>query len=303
MCSMERAVIPAGVSAIFEPFICSDPFLSGARGSGIGVEEAVEVSLSISKSDRLAVTNYINGEPARDGLGIIAVKTFFEILGIEPKYHIEINQKINVPIGCGFGTSAASALGIVLLLSRTLKLPLSLIQIGDIAHIAEIRARTGLGTVSGLVFLGDIVIVARPGAPSNCLVDRILLGCGDIYVVLASRGKKETAIALSDSGLIEKASTYGKIAVDKLIKDPTPENFFQISRSFARKTGLLVRDIDRLIDKLKGTVIGAAQAMIGDSIFALAYREDIDEARKIIEDSLGAKAFVGRLVRSGFCTS
>ena len=298
---MNKIVIPAGVSAVFEPFIYSDPFFSGARGCGVGVEGAVEVSLDIRRSERLVVVNYINGKLVEGGIGKITTESFFEILNIEPNYHIEIHQKIRVPIGCGFGTSAASALGIIFLLSRALKVPLSLVQIGDIAHVAEIKARTGLGTVSGMIFLGDVVIVSRPGAPSQCLVDRILLDCDDIYVVLASKGKKETAVALRDKSLIEKASMYGKLAVDELIRNPTVKNFFRVSMFFAEKTGLLVKEIALLIDELNKVAIGAAQAMIGDSIFALVYKEDVNDVKMIIEEKLGVRAFVGKLVRSGFC--
>ena len=297
---MYTIITPGGISAIFDPYIYADPIISGARGAGVGVDGAVEITLSIRDSDRLEITNIINGNEVRGGIGEISVKTFFEIMRIEPKYKVKINQKINIPIGAGFGTSAASALGIIILLSRALKIPLTLIEAGDIAHIAEIRAGSGLGTVSGFVYLGDIVIVSRAGAPSICLVDRIILEGEDIYVVLASKGKKETAIALGDKKLIERASMYGKILVDKIIANPTVENFFQTSRLFAEKTGLMTKEIKATIDALEDIVIGASQAMIGDSIFALVFKENMEEAKDVIRIKMGVEPYICRLVRSGF---
>jgi len=297
---MYTIITPGGISAIFDPYIYADPIISGARGAGVGVDGAVEITLSIRDSDRLEITNIINGNEVRGGIGEISVKTFFEIMRIEPKYRVEINQRINIPIGAGFGTSAASALGIIMLLSRALKVPLTLIEAGDIAHIAEIRAGSGLGTVSGIVYLGDIVIVSRAGAPSICLVDRIILEGEDIYVVLASKGKKETAIALRDKKLIERASMYEKILDDRIMANPTVENFFQTSRLFAENTGLMTKEIKATIDALEDIVIGVSQAMIGDSIFALVFKENMEEAKDVIRIKMGVEPCICRLVRSGF---
>ncbi|MEX0567588.1 MAG: hypothetical protein Q6363_000305 [Candidatus Njordarchaeota archaeon] len=294
---MKKIVMPGGISAIFDPYIFIDPFFSGARGAGLGVSDAVEIKIEIKSSDSLKITNQINGKKIRGGIGEVTVKTFFEYTGIESKYEILIQQDIEIPIGAGFGTSASSALGIVLLLSRILNVPITFLEAGNIAHLAEIRAKSGLGTVSGLVYLGDIVIVSRPGAPIYCTVDRILLEDKDIFVVLASKGKKETAIALSDKDFIVRASMYGKLAVDDLIKNPTVENFFAIAHRFAENIGLMTKTISKTINALSRYCIGAAQAMIGDSIFALVYKENIDTVKQIIEETFKTKPVVKRLVR------
>lgn len=285
---------------MFEPCIYNEPIMSGARGAGIGFKDAVEVELKISPSDRLIVRNTINGQVVKGGIGEIAVKTFFNMLSIEPNYEVTINQRISIPIGSGFGTSAASALGIILALSKELNIPLSVIQAGDIAHIAEIYARSGLGTVSGLVNIGDIVIVARPGAPSMCLVDRIPLPSPDVRLVVASKGRIETAEALKNRDLVENAMKFGKIAVDELLKKPTVENFFKLAKWFAENVGLMTKSIGMVIDELSEFAIGAAQSMIGDAIFAIVWSEDVNEALKIIEDSWGLPAIVGLPVISGF---
>ena len=296
---MVRIVVPGGISAIFEPCICNNPIMSGARGAGIGVKDAVELELEAKPSERLEIQNVINGEPVKGGVGEIAVKTFFEFLQLEPNYRVVVDQKISIPIGSGFGTSAASALGIVLALSRELGVPLTTVQAGDIAHVAEIRAGSGLGTVSGLVYLGDIVIVAHPGAPSVCMVDRIPLESPDLVLVVASKGRVDTAKALADKSLIDRAYKFGKLAVDNLLKKPTMENFFRISRWFAENVGLLTRSLSHTLDRLSRYVVGAAQAMIGDAVFALVWKEDAEEVLKIIGEELGVEGAIRYPVISG----
>ncbi|MCR8433501.1 MAG: hypothetical protein NDP13_03780 [Crenarchaeota archaeon] len=300
MSTLVRVTVPGGISAIFEPCIHNDPIASGARGAGIGFKDAVEVELKIFPSEKLIIENSINGQLVRGGIGEIAVKTFFGMLGIEPEYKVIINQKISIPMGSGFGTSAASALGIVLALSKELNVPLSVVQAGDIAHLAEIRAKSGLGTVSGLVNIGDIVIVVHPGAPSVCLVDRIPLPSPDVRLVVASKGRIETAEALRDRDLVNKAMKLGKVAVDELLQKPTIENFFKLARWFAENVGLMTKTIEYIIVELSKFAIGAAQSMIGDAIFALVWREDVDDVLKIIDDLWHVSGIVGEPVSSGF---
>jgi len=293
--------IPAGISAIFDPYILKDPFLTGARGAGVVASNAVSISVSLTESEELMVINKINGEIVEGGIGVIAVKTFFGYLRItKDNYRIEISQEIKVPISSGFGTSAASAMGIIFALSKLLKVPLSLVEVGNIAHIAEIRARTGLGTVSGLVFPGDIVLVAKPGSPSNCLVDHIVLPYKDVYVILASKGRIETSKALKDPNFVVKASKIGKIGVDLLLKKPTINRFFKITYWFANKLGLMTKDIRETILCLKKYVIGASQAMIGDSIFALAFKENVEEVKSLIKEKLNVESVALKLVRLGY---
>ena len=298
---MKTIVMPGGVSAIFEPHISATPYISGARGAGVCIHDAVELTITISPSESLEITNIINDRRVTGGVGESAVVAFFETIGIEPQYSVEIRQKVRVPIGCGFGTSAASALGIVLLLAEEFHVPLTLVEAGDIAHIAEIRARSGLGTVSGIVFPGDIVIVSKPGPPSSCLVDRIIIDGDDIFVVLASKGRMETSRALSDPKLIERASSLGKLAMDKLINRPTTETFFRVARWFSESMSLMTPTISKVIDILDKNkkCIGAAQAMIGDSIFVLAYKEDVDDVCATIREHMDVPCQVRRLIRAG----
>jgi pantoate kinase len=68
--------------------------------------------------------------------------------GINAKYDVTVEHRIEVPIGAGFGTSAGGALIVGLALKEALDLPLTYNQIGKIAHVA--RAHQSILASAGL---------------------------------------------------------------------------------------------------------------------------------------------------------
>ncbi len=287
-----------GISAMFEPFMYDDPLKSGARGAGLGVKNAAKINLSIYESDKPTFKNIINGVEVPSGIGLIVTQEFFKQLGIDNHYKIVIEQEIYIPIGSGFGSSAASAVAIIYGLSKLLNKNLSLLQIARIAHIAEVKAKTGLGTVAGLVCPGDIIIVKTPGPPGACKVDKIILD-DDYLIVAASKGKIETAEALKDPSLVEKAKKFGKKAVDELIEKPSVEDFFRIANRFARETGLSNKLVEEGIRVcVEKGAIGAAQSMIGDAVFALVKREKLESVKRALSKIFGVRARVFEIAES-----
>jgi len=78
------------------------------------------------------------------------------------KFEIIIKHSINVPIGAGFGTSGAAALSLALALNEVFDLGMSKIEAAQLAHIAEVECKTGLGTVAAETF-GGLEIRVKPG--------------------------------------------------------------------------------------------------------------------------------------------
>ncbi len=287
-----------GISAMFEPHIVDDPFKSGARGAGLGVKKAAKIVISIEESEKFSFENYINGKPVPEGIGRISAKEFFEYAKLEPTYKIRVEQEVYIPIGSGFGSSAASAVAIIFGLSRLLKNHLSLMEIAQIAHVSEVKAQTGLGTVSGLICPGGIIIVKTPGPPGISKIDKILLD-EDLVIVAGSKGKIETDKALKDPNLIDRAIRYGKQAVDALIEDPSIETFFEKANWFAREVKLSNETIEKSIKaSLEAGAIGAAQTMIGDAVFALVEREKAENVRVKLSKTLGVTAKIFEVANS-----
>ena len=69
-------------------------------------------------------------------------------------FEIIVEHHVEVPLGAGFGTSGAAALSLALALNEALSLGLSKIEAAQLAHVAEVECKTGLGTVIAETFGG-----------------------------------------------------------------------------------------------------------------------------------------------------
>ncbi|MFX0202592.1 MAG: hypothetical protein ACFFCW_41340, partial [Candidatus Hodarchaeota archaeon] len=172
------AFSPAGISSFFE--ICDttcdgkpiiNPERIGARGGGFVISKGVLTQIRLRESTQNQIEVLINGKPWPEANTTkTVVETLLERAGIRSK--VIVSHRVDVPIGAGFGSSGAGALSTALALSKVLDLHLTFNQLGRIAHVAEIKCLTGLGTV-GPLMLGGCIMTIEPGAPGYSVIDRI----------------------------------------------------------------------------------------------------------------------------------
>jgi len=262
---MKKAQVfcPAGISSFFE--ICdrthdgkriTDLERVGARGGGFAIEKGVLTEVSAIESEERSIRVFINDKPA-------------------PEAETEI------PIGAGFGSSAGGALGTAFALSKILNINLTCNQLGRIAHVAEVKCHTGLGTV-GPLMLGGCVITVEPGAPGYASIDRIPISSDHRIITVTYRPfpTKEMLSSQEKRLIINK---WGRRTVDKILAEPSLENFMLASKEFAIKTGLVTDRVQKLIELAeKAGAVGAAQNMVGEAVHALV---TVDRAEAV------AKAF------------
>ena len=178
------------------------------------------------------------------------------------KHHVE------VPIGAGFGSSAAGALGTALALSKVLGLNLTYNQLGRIAHVAEVRCRTGLGTVGPLLF-GGCGLTIEPGAPGYAILDRIPVS-PDHRIIAGTFRPYPTKEMLSSQEKREIINEWGQKTLKNILADPSLKNFMEACKEFAVGTGFVTRRVQKLIELAeKAGAIGAAQNMLGEAVHAL----------------------------------
>ena len=122
---------------------------------GVGFLLSKGVRTTVSSSDKLIIE--VN---QGDSTVIDEVLSIMEIDSTDFK----ITQDIQLPIGAGFGTSAASALSLTLALNEFLNLGYSDELCGQIAHMAEVNLGAGLGDVIAQTGKG-LVLRTKPGAP------------------------------------------------------------------------------------------------------------------------------------------
>jgi len=283
MMERARAFSPAGISSFFE--ICDvspsgekilDLEKVGARGGGFAIKKGVWTSVSVSKSKGDNIQVFINGKLAPEAETSKEVaNALIRAKGEDDGYKVVIRHKVEIPVGAGFGSSAAGALGVAFALNKALDLNLTYSQLGRIAHVAEVKCQTGLGTV-GPLMLGGCVVTIEPGAPGYALLDRIPVP-RDHMIVAGVFGSIPTKKILSSPGRRKAVKKWGRKTLEEILAKPSPKNFLRCCKSFAEKTGFMTPRVKRLIELAENAgAVGAAQNMVGEAVHALVEKSSVE---------------------------
>ena len=289
--TVAKAFSPAGISSFFE--ICdqtsdgkpiTDLEQVGSRGGGFGIQKGVWTEVTVSEQETNAVRVFINGKFAPEA---DTTKTVLQVLlnKAEKTYDVVVNHQVEVPIGAGFGTSAAGALTAGLALSKALGLPITYNQIGRIAHVAEVQCKTGLGTV-GPLMLGGCVLTVEPGAPGISVIDRIPLS-NDYLIVAGVFDPTPTKRVLASAEKRREVNRWGKKTLEAILAEPSVENFMACCLDFAEKAEFMTTRVRQLVKLAeKAGAIGAAQNMVGEAVHALVLEENAAEIAEAFKQVL-----------------
>ena len=274
-----EAFSPGGISSFFE--ICdkapngvpiAEPERVGARGGGFVISKGVYTQVEVSDADASTIQILINGKPAPEAE---TSRNVAETLlnGAGTTQRVTIKHIVEIPIGAGFGASASGALGTALSLSETLGLKLTYNQLGRVAHVAEVRCKTGLGTV-GPIMLGGCILSVEPGGPGIGIVDRIPIA-RDYSIVTGTFGPTATKQVLSSPEKRREVNLWGKRTLDLILEEPSLENFLRRSLEFAEKTGFATNQTKKLVRLAESSgAVGVAQNMVGEAVHAIARQEN-----------------------------
>jgi len=252
----------------------------GSRGAGVSLDRGIKTQVKISESPRNSVEIKINGMLSTSAeVSKQVTKSFLSRLGKSQNSRISVEHYVDVPVGAGFGTSGAAALSLALALNEALGLGLSKIEAAQIAHVAEVECKTGLGTVIAETF-GGLEIRLKPGAPGIGEIRQISVP-KDTTVACLTFGPLSTKKILADRETRERINKLGGRLVDKLMEDPELANFLKLSRQFAEHVGLLSKKVKTVLDATDGTCFICSMPMFGESVFTLVERESLEELVKI----------------------
>lgn len=234
---------------------------NGSCGAGFLLSKGVRTT--VSPSDKLII-DVNQGDST-------VIDEVLKIMELEDA-NFKIAQDIQLPIGAGFGTSAASALSLALALNEFLNLGYSLELCGQIAHMAEVNLGAGLGDVIAQTGRG-LVLRTKPGAPG---IGEIESFSHDVYIGWKTFGKIETPGIIQDSHHREVISTSGAKYLEMFKKEPTLENFLAFSSMFSHEIGLMSDEVKNQIEYFNSSsdILGSSMAMLGNTVFAFAYNED-----------------------------
>jgi len=275
------AFCPAGVSSFFE--ICdrtpegkpiTDAERVGARGGGFALTKGVRTEVAVDEADESTVQVFINGEacPEAETTRLVAQMLTERVSG---NYAVKVFHSVEVPVGAGFGSSAAGALGAAFALSRALGLNLTCNQLGRIAHVAEVKSKTGLGTVGPLMF-GGCGLTLEPGAPGIALLDRIPVS-PDYRIVAGCFNSYPTKDMLASEERRDAINEWGRRTLRKILSEPSLGNFMAACKEFAVGAGFVTERVKRLMDAAEAAgAVGAAQNMVGEAVHALVTVDKLD---------------------------
>ena len=313
---MISVFVPSHITGFFSIFDNENPLLKGSLGAGVLLDKGVITEIDkIEESDSNAPSKdlsiIINGK--NDEYNEVIIRKTIDFMDNdfnkeEIQFNLDnivINQTIQVPIGCGFGTSAASAIGTAICINEYFDLGLSIEECGQYAHLAEVSLGTGLGDVIAELSKG-IVLRTNVGAPGYGEVKSIVphekSGFGvfeslksDFYVITKTLGEISTASIIEnekhkkvitdvgleiqdefnrkDDGIIigSKFKNKFNVAVDsEFNEEETIKKFMKSSLAFAKKTHLINDDLLKIVHQLHGKVLGSSMAMLGNTVFSIA---------------------------------
>ena len=295
------AFSPAGISSFFE--ICDrtcdgksmrDPERIGARGGGFGITKGVLTEVSVAEAHENQVHVFINGLAAPEAETTRTVVATMLRKAAQP-HNVTVKHRVDVPIGAGFGSSAAGALGTALALSEALELNLTYNQLGRIAHVAEVKCLTGLGTV-GPLMLGGCILTLEPGAPGYARIDRIPIS-PDHRIVAGTYRPFPTKELLSTEAKRQAINEWGRKTLVTILAEPSVEKFMQACKQFAFETGLATSRVRKLIALAeKAGAIGAAQNMVGEAVHALATEDTMDDVVQAFESVMASDRIITALI-------
>lgn len=256
--------VPGHITGFFDIENHESKLKNGSCGVGFLINSGVRTT--ISESD-----NFSYEVNQGNGIIIEEVLNIFNLDDIDFK----IVQDIQLPVGAGFGTSAASALSLALALNEFLNLNYSNELCGQIAHMAEVNLGGGLGDVIAQTGHG-LVLRTMPGAPG---IGEIESFNEDVYVAFKTFGSIETSQIITNPEHKKVISDVGLKYLEMFKKDPCLDNFLTFSNKFSHETGLVSDEVKNQIEYFNSIddILGSSMAMLGNTVFAFAYDEKVFE--------------------------
>jgi len=277
------AFAPCHITGVFQIFDESaDALCAGSKGAGVSLILGVKTTVNIKEAQDYCLRVSINNHSANSAqVSRNVVNAFLTRLSEKTKFKITIEHQIEVPIGAGFGTSGAGALSLALALNEALGLGMSRIEAAQIAHVAEVECKTGLGTVLAETF-GGLEIRVKPGAPG---IGEIKCLPVPVNAVVACHvfGPLSTRKSLTNPETRNRINSCGSELVNELFKASTIINFLRLSRQFAEHVGLISQNVRTVLTAADKAGVVCSMPMFGDSVFTITDEKNIEEIGQIFQ--------------------
>ena len=243
------------ISGYFKRVSGKDMATTGSIGAGIVISEGVvarvkqadEISVHVYKKDTSGRRTVIahDSPPITFAMNRLSVRA-------------TVSTECNLPIGAGFGLSAASLLATLTALDFLYELGLGEDRIAQIAHETEIVHRTGLGDVAACRE-GGFVVRTIAGITAPVYRDFDL----HEHLFAVSFGPIHTPSVLGSQDQMDRVASAFPKQQPKDLKE-----FFQLSRTFAEQSGLMTSQVKDVLIRCDKAGVPASMTMLGNGVFA-----------------------------------
>lgn len=261
-----KAYCPGHITGIFT-VEDSDPDVlkKGSRGLGFCTELGATSEISFrAGTGQMDIS--ING--GASDIQTTAPVTRMALEHMLPKLSLDLNIdiKLQAPVGQGFGMSAAGTMATCLAAATHLNLFNPFILALRATHIAEVEFGAGLGDAMAQS-KGGFVHRMIPGV-SNMSNARTL-PIPETEVIFCILGDKlSTRSIIQDLEMKRIISQEGERYLAKWEKKPDLDNFITLSSQFAEATDLLTDEMSEALSAIEGLGRGS-MVMLGNSIFSV----------------------------------
>jgi len=254
---------------------------------------ATKVTVWKAHNDRVSV--FMNNRPL--GRPVVSKGVVDAYLhSAEGHWKVRVEHQCKLPIGAGYGTSGAGAASLSLALNKAFGGQLSRIRALRVAHVAEVDAKTGLGTVAS-VSVGGLAVRVSPGAPGIGKVRKIATPSG-IRIVSGSFSKLSKPRILSSRKLIERVNGCSRGLVASLLDQGNASSFVSLSRKFCDCLGLVSRRLRRVLDSLDQRGVVASMMMLGEGAFCIVPQDQARGVARLLRNA-GMSAVISGVGRQG----
>jgi pantoate kinase len=284
------AFAPAHVTGLFAPRLSArDPRARGSVGAGIVLDVGVTARARLESSSRPSVQL---GSDVGSDLPI-SLDVARRLLRERP-VHLVVKLRHDLPVGQGFGMSAAGALATAQAAGRVLGIPPR--ESIAVAHLADLFGRGGLGGVAAILG-GGFEIRRRPGIPPWGSVEHARF---PYPVVVGWTGAPlPSPSLLGDEALRARASRAAAAGLRRLLRAPTADRLLTESERFTDAMDLEDDRLRRVIVRLRAPDVRVGQAMFGRSFFAVGLTPAAHRRVRAAVAALGLESVTTRVSRRG----
>lgn len=271
------AFSPGSATLMFLPVHGSTPMDTYAKGFAIALTDGVTASVRRAKRIRIHLNN-------RE-ITLPPVRTVIERLALEP---VEAYFETPLPLGCGFGVSAACTLTTAFALAKEFDYEFSREELARIAHEAEVTSGTGIGDVATQL-TGGIVYRRGITGPFDCLslplhIEELfycVFGPISTKEILANPKFQQTLRLEGSDAMTWLEANHQRMSITDL---------FQRSLTFAERTELLTDpQVRQIINKVQEGQGSATMIMLGQSVLATQCTDNDIEWQRCGIDTQGTR--------------